>query len=173
MTATTQPNHPATDPTATKPTVENPIEQACRRLKAAGLRITQPRISILSALLVQKDPITIEQLHDSLNRRSCDLVTVYRCLAVFEELGIVRRAYFNNGTSLYQIQLEGDPVYHVVSKTDNTVTRLSSELTADLRDAVKKIEETLKQQGYTGVSHTIGFFATPPSHPPLDIAAGI
>jgi len=143
-------------------TLENSVEQACSRLKAAGLRITQPRIAILTTLFKQTQPVTIEQIHENLNDRSCDLVTVYRCLAAFEELGLVRRSYFHNGTSLYQIQMGTDPVYHIVSKNDDTVSTLPAELTADLRAVIQKIEAELKARGYTDISHMAEFFATSP-----------
>jgi len=142
--------------------LDQSLENACARLRAAGLRITQPRIAILTALLNQTHPITIEQIHETLSDRSCDLVTVYRCLAAFEELNLVRRSYFHNGTSLYQIQMGTEPVYHVVSKTDDTVTTLPPELTAELRAVILKIEGELKNLGYTDISHMAGFFAIAP-----------
>ena len=164
MISSTQTNHPIASNlnNAMTITTESSLEQACARLKAAGLRITQPRIAILKTLFEQKHPITIEQIHENLNNRSCDLVTVYRCLAAFEKLGLVRRSYFHNGTSLYQVQMGTDPVYHIVSKSDDTVTDLSAELTTELRAVVQKIEESLKAQGYTDITHMAGFFANAP-----------
>ncbi|HTJ77897.1 MAG TPA: transcriptional repressor [Rariglobus sp.] len=161
MIASTQTNHPLVD---LNTSLTQSLEQACARLKAAGLRITQPRIAILTALLGQTHPVTIEQIHENLNDRSCDLVTVYRCLAAFEELNLVRRSYFHNGTSLYQIQMGTEPVYHVVSKNDNTVTALPAELTEELRTVIQKIEAELKTRGYTDVSHMAEFFATAPTN---------
>ena len=170
MIASTQTNHPLVDLNSSKSSLEHSLDQACARLKAAGLRITQPRIAILTALLGQTHPVTIEQIHENLSDRSCDLVTVYRCLAAFEELNLVRRSYFHNGTSLYQIQLGTEPVYHVVSKNDDTVTTLSPELTAELRTVVQKIESELKALGYTDVSHMAGFFAVAPGKARKDVA---
>ena len=161
MIASTQTNSPLSN--STPSSISNSLEQACQRLKTARLRITQPRIAILSALLKRSHPTTIEQIHDDLAKHSCDLVTVYRCLAAFEELNLVRRSYFHNGTSLYQIQMGGEPVYHVVSKTDNTVAVLTPELTTELREVIKKIEDSLKTQGYSNVSHMAEFFATAPA----------
>ncbi len=164
MIASTQTNHPLADSSASPSSLEQSLEQACSRLKSAGLRITQPRIAILTTLFQQTQPVTIEQIHENLNDHSCDLVTVYRCLAAFEELNLVRRSYFHNGTSLYQIQLGTDPVYHIVGKTDNTVTTLPADLTADLRAVIQKIEGELASRGYTEVSHMAEFFATTPDH---------
>jgi len=162
MIASTQTNHPLADSNTMTSSLEHSLEQACSRLKAAGLRITQPRIAILTTLFRQAQPVTIEQIHENLNDRSCDLVTVYRCLAAFEELGLVRRSYFYNGTSLYQIQLGTEPVYHIVSKNDDTVATLPDELTTELRAVIQKIEAELKSRGYTDISHMAEFFATSP-----------
>ena len=164
MISSTQTNHPLADSATMTTSLEHSLEQACSRLKSAGLRITQPRIAILTTLFGQTQPVTIEQIHENLNDRSCDLVTVYRCLAAFEELGLVRRSYFHNGTSLYQIQIGTDPVYHIVSKNDNNVSTLPSELTADLRVVIQKIEAELKSRGYTDISHMAEFFATSPGN---------
>ncbi len=173
MIASTQTNHPLADSTTTAASLDQSLDQACARLKAAGLRITQPRIAILTALFGQSQPITIEQIHEKLNSRSCDLVTVYRCLAAFEELGLVRRSYFHNGTSLYQIQMGTELVYHVVSKNDNTVTALSPELTVELRAVIQKIEDSLKAAGYTDISHMAEFFASAPSAVRQGVAAKV
>ena len=101
MIASTQTNHPLPTNNDDSPT-RAALQIACNRLKTAGLRITQPRIAILEALIKRSLPATIEQIHAELASASCDLVTVYRCLAAFEELGLVRRCFFHNGTSLYQ-----------------------------------------------------------------------
>jgi len=142
--------------TASHPTT--PLEIACARLKSAGLRITQPRIAILDALIKRSLPASIEQIHGDLSGSACDLVTVYRCLAAFEELGLVRRCYFHNGTSLYQISLGNEPVYHVVNKGDNSVEALDPETSSELRAALTKVEEKLKARGYSEVSHMVEFF---------------
>lgn len=159
MISSTQTNHPLTNYSASSQTVGGALEQACSRLKSAGLRITQPRIAILNALINRTQPATIEQLHLDLKDSSCDLVTVYRCLAAFEELGLVRRCFFHNGTSLYQIQLNNDPVYHVVSKEGEVIETLSPALATELSAVITKIEAELKARGFNDVSHMAAFFA--------------
>lgn len=158
MIASTQTNHPLIGVTSQKQP-NAPLEQAFMQLRNAGLRITQPRIAILSALLNRRQPSSIEQLHGDLADGSCDLVTVYRCLAAFEEIGLVRRSFFHNGTSLYELNLGREHRYHIVSKSTREVHPLDPESTAELRAAVQKIEERLRSQGFTHVSHVIEFFA--------------
>src|SRR5437868_3303257 len=148
MIASTQTNHPLTGgkPGAKTPA---PVEFATAKLKSAGLRITQPRLAILAELSKQPQPISIEMVHDHLGANTCDLVTVYRCMAAFEEIGLVRRAFFHNGTALYEINL-GQPMhYHVVCKATNSVDELDGETSAELHAALAKIEEKLKARGYS------------------------
>lgn len=162
MIASTQTNHPlaSVKQAGAKPQVA--IDVACSRLKAAGLRITQPRVAILEALIKRNQPASIEQIHGDLSNSACDLVTVYRCLAAFQEVGLVRLCYFHNGTSLYQINLENESPYHVVSKETNEVEQLDQESSAELRAVLSRIQETLKARGYTEVSHMVQFFAQKP-----------
>jgi Fur family transcriptional regulator, ferric uptake regulator len=157
MISSTQTHHPLTNINVSTP-ANTALEQACSRLKSAGLRITQPRISILNALIKRSQPATIEQIHLDLKDSACDLVTVYRCLAAFEELGLVRRCFFHNGTSLYQIHLGNEPLYHVVSKDGAVLDTLSPALAQELGVVIAKIENELKGNGYTDVTHMAAFF---------------
>ncbi len=164
MIASTQTNHPLATVKPTENTPQAHIDLACTRLKAAGLRITQPRVAILEALIKRAQPASIEQIHGDLTNAACDLVTVYRCLAAFQEVGLVRLCYFHNGTSLYQINLETDNSYHIISKETNEVQELSTENSNELRAVISRIEESLRASGYTDVSHLVQFFAQKPKY---------
>jgi Fur family ferric uptake transcriptional regulator len=164
MISATQTNHPLAAKDDDSPHAVA-LQVATNRLKTAGLRITQPRIAILETLIKRSLPASIEQIHAELSNTVCDLVTVYRCLAAFEELGLVRRCFFHNGASLYQIALDDSPSYHVVDKTSNSVSELDPELARELSEAMRKIEQKLIAHGYTDVSHLVEFFARAPKHP--------
>jgi Fur family ferric uptake transcriptional regulator len=161
MIASTQTNHPIVGVKGGKE--RTPVEVACYKLKEAGLRITQPRVAILAALIKAGRPTSIDALHGDLGTNSCDIVTVYRCMAAFESIGLVRRAFLINGTSLYEINL-GDPNrYHVVCKQTNRVEELDTASASELRRAVKLIEDTLRTQGYSEVGHIVEFFGKSPA----------
>ncbi|MCC5022673.1 MAG: transcriptional repressor [Candidatus Synoicihabitans palmerolidicus] len=132
-----------------------------------GYSMTQPRIAILEVLIKRSLPASIEQIHaEVLANIACDLVTVYRCLAAFEELGLVHRCFFHNGTSLYQIALDDSPAYHVVDKNVNSVGERDIDLAIELREAVQEIEKKLIARGFTNVSHMVewwNFSLAPPS----------
>lgn len=160
MIASTQTNHPL----AGKLTAKSPsaVDLATAKLKSAGLRITQPRLAILAALSKRAQPTSIEQLHEDVGAENCDLVTVYRCMAAFEEIGLVRRAFFHNGTALYEIALGQPTRYHVVCKTTNRVEELDAETTEELRRAVENVQEKLRARGYSDVTHIVEFFGAAP-----------
>jgi Fur family ferric uptake transcriptional regulator len=158
MIASTQTNHPLQGGQETSPTTDR-VDLACSRLRASGLRITQPRIAILKVLMCHDGPVSIEQIHTELTTKSCDLVTVYRCLAAFEEIGLVRRAFFHNGTSLYQMSDHQQAVYHVVTKDTGEIQSLDPATSAALAKAIGTIEDSLRSQGYTEVNHIVEFFA--------------
>ena len=164
MIASTQTNHPLAGSKPDAAGDQTPITIACAQLKKAGLRITQPRIAILSALIKRAQPASIEQIHGDLTQDSCDLVTVYRCLAAFEEIGLVRRSFYHNGTSLYAINVgETNTGYHFVCKETNQVEGIDAETTAELRRCVLQVEEALKARGYTDVTHMVEFFGKAPA----------
>src|SRR5262245_52575281 len=129
MIASTQTNHPLAGGKGDEGVKSPQLDIAVARLKASGLRITQPRIAILETMLRLGQPTSIEQIHKELADSSCDLVTVYRCLAVFEELGLVRRSFFHNGTSLYAINLSGADRYHVICKASDRVEEIDPDTT--------------------------------------------
>lgn len=172
MIASTQTNHPIADDRLAANT-EGVVERACSVLREGGLRVTEPRKAILRTLAQRMKPASIEQIHADLAQSSCDLVTVYRCLAAFQELGLVRRSYFENGTSLYQLQIEGNTAYHVISRDGEVIDEIDRELVRELAKAVSRVEEQLKTRGYTGVSHLVEFFANPPRNLPTGPAAPV
>lgn len=161
MIDSTQTNYPMGG--TTQADGNNPVALATAKLKAAGLRITQPRLSILAALSARQQPTTIEQLHQDVGPENCDLVTVYRCMAAFEEIGLARRAFFHNGTALYEINLGQPPRFHVYCKATNQVVELDGATTSDLRRAIDGVQEVLRARGYGEVAHLVEFFGVSPS----------
>ena len=161
MVSSTQTNHPLA---GLKAGARGPaaVELATAKLKSAGLRITQPRIAILAALNKCSAPTSIEQLHTELGSGTCDLVTVYRCMAAFEEIGLVRRAFFHNGTALYEINLGQPTRYHVVCKATDRVEELDAETSAELNRTLTEIEAKLHARGFTELGHIVEFFGVSP-----------
>lgn len=161
MIASTQTNHPLAGGKS-GPKAPSPVEFATAKLKTAGLRITQPRLAILAELSKQAQPVSIENLHEKLGATACDLVTVYRCMAAFEEIELVRRAFFHNGTALYEINLGQPTRYHVVCKKTNRVEELDADTSAELNRTLSQIEEKLRLRGFEDLGHIVEFFGVAP-----------
>lgn len=138
-----------------------PLDEAAARLKAAGLRITRPRLAILAEMIRLSAPASIEQIHTGAGR--CDLVTVYRCMAALEAIGLVRRAAFVGGSWLYAVRLGGEPRYHVVCRATRRVEEVDAESAAVITQALRAAEEKLKARGYAQVGHTLEFFGVAPA----------
>lgn len=130
---------------------EELLDQALEVLREAKHRITRPRKSILQALIRRKGPAPIEEIHRQMDAGLCDLATVYRCLAAFERLGLVRRCYFNDGTSLFEINLGHEHHHHIICTSCQKVELLDF-------CVVEGLERLVRDRGYTNVSHMLEFF---------------
>lgn len=168
MISSTQTNHPLAGNGKSAASKGSPVEIATAKLKAAGLRITQPRLAILAALTKRSQPSSIERLHEDVGADNCDLVTVYRCMAAFEEIGIVRRAFFHNGTAMYEMNVGRPSHYHVVCKRTNCVEELDGETSEELRRAIDSVHEKLRSLGYADVAHIVEFFGVSPQVQRID-----
>ena len=150
MIAATQSNHPLGIITQPKPAV-SPLDEARSRLRNAQMRITRPRIAIVESLTQHDGPVSIEKIHQDIGSSVCDLVTVYRCLSAFENLGIVRRSYLHNGTCLYELTLGSQQHYHISCKACGKTERVDY-------FSVDGMERMLQDRGYSEVTHVVGFY---------------
>ena len=77
-------------------------------LKKAGLKITLPRMKILQILENTKEHhLTAEDVYKILldSGEDIGLATVYRVLTQFEEAGLVNRHHFEEGRSVFELDL--------------------------------------------------------------------
>jgi Fur family transcriptional regulator, ferric uptake regulator len=154
MIAATQSNHPLAAVMGQR-SKESFLHEACNRIRNAGMRVTKPRVALVEVLLKQEGPVSIERIHQEVGVDSCDLVTIYRCLAAFEDLGLVRRSYLHNGTCLYEQTFDAARHYHIVCKACGKTDKVEYTLASD-------VEQKLKDKGYEQVSHVLEFFGVCP-----------
>lgn len=133
------------------------LEDAIAQLKDADLRVTKPRILLLKLLVSSDVPATIETLFKDVPDGKSDLVTLYRNLNTFEEVGLVRRTFLHNGTATFLHESDG-PKFYFVSKTTRRVTALSHAESVQLRHSLEEVASTLKAMGYSGVRHSVQFY---------------
>lgn len=132
------------------------LNEARNRIRTAGMRVTKPRVALIEALLKQTGPVSIERIHHEVGTKSCDLVTIYRCLAAFENLGLVRRSYLHNGTCLYEQTMSTARRYHIICKACGRTDPVACMLPDG-------IEQQLHEKGYARVSHVLEFFGLCPA----------
>ena len=154
MISATQSNHPLGN-VASPGATESAVTEARNRIRSEGLRVTKPRLAIIASLHRHAGPISIERIHLEVGTEACDLVTVYRSLAAFEGIGLVRRSYLHNGTCLYELTLTDRHDYHIVCKTCGATERVDYV-------PVEGTERLLAERGYTQVSHVVEFFGVCP-----------
>jgi Fe2+ or Zn2+ uptake regulation protein len=79
------------------------------KLRQQGYRLTEPRRALLKTLRSAAGPLTAAALHTRANRsrNRLGLVTVYRTLALLEELGLVRRLHAPDGCHGYVASTPG------------------------------------------------------------------
>jgi len=136
------------------PRLPHGAENALNALRDRKHRITGPRREILATLAADHGPFTIEQIHRRVKGRSCNLVTVYRNLAVLEELELVRRCDFGDGTYRYELNAE-EHHHHIICRICTKVVTLDLCVAAGL-------ERLAKEMGYTNVTHSMELFGICP-----------
>jgi Fur family ferric uptake transcriptional regulator len=155
MIAATQSNHPLAAVSA-REVARASLDEANNRIRTAGMRVTKPRIALIESLLRMNGPVSIERIHQEVGAKSCDLVTIYRCLAAFENLGLVRRSYLHNGTCLYEQTINAARRYHIICK------QCGHSEPVDYSPA-EGVEQKLQERGYAQISHVVEFFGICPS----------
>lgn len=80
-----------------------------RCLAAAGHRVTRPRQVVMQVLEQTHKPLSAQEVLERGRRLhpALGLVTVYRALALFAELGLVRRAHGEDGCRRYLLTSPG------------------------------------------------------------------
>jgi Fur family ferric uptake transcriptional regulator len=125
-------------------------------LRASGQRLTKPRQAMLEVLTREHGPFSAEELHQRLADGMCDLVTVYRCLAAMEEISLVRRCDFGDGSYRYEYNTGEHHHHHLICRSCRKVETLEL-CVAD------SLERIVRQMGYANVGHTLEFFGVCPA----------
>lgn len=120
-------------------------------LRKAGLKVTLPRVKILSILENNPDAhLSAEDVYKSLidSGEDVGLATVYRVLTQFESAGLVSRHNFDGGHSIFELD-RGDHHDHMVDVDDGTVLEF-------INDDIERIQhEIAAEHGYEIVNHSL------------------
>ena len=120
-------------------------------LRKAGLKVTLPRVKILSILESNPEAhLSAEDVYKSLIDAGEDvgLATVYRVLTQFESAGLVSRHNFDGGHSVFELD-RGDHHDHMVDVEDGTVIEFTNE-------EIEKLQHDIAEQyGFDLVEHSL------------------
>jgi Fur family ferric uptake transcriptional regulator len=154
-------NIPSTSATATgemstdHPSAEAQFESALQTLRENHHRVTEPRKAILRILTREHGPFTAEEMHRRMEKGSCDLVTVYRSLTAMEEINVVRRCDFGDGSYRYEINTGDHHHHHIICRNCHGVQTLD----VCVADGLERIA---RQMGYAKVTHMLEIFGVCP-----------
>jgi Fur family ferric uptake transcriptional regulator len=120
-------------------------------LRKAGLKVTLPRVKILSIL--ESDPdahMSAEDVYRALIEADEDvgLATVYRVLTQFESAGLVTRHNFDGGHSVFELA-RGEHHDHMVNIDDGTVIEFTNSQIERLQ------HEIAEQHGFDLIDHSL------------------
>ncbi|MEN9463941.1 MAG: hypothetical protein RL217_122 [Pseudomonadota bacterium] len=120
-------------------------------LRKAGLKVTLPRVKILSILENNPDAhVSAEDVYKFLIDAGEDvgLATVYRVLTQFESAGLVSRHNFDGGHSVFELD-RGDHHDHMVDVEDGTVLEFTN------AEIEKLQHEIAEKHGFELVEHSL------------------
>ncbi len=130
------------------------LEFVINKMRGAGLRITPQRKFLIGFMLKNHGPFSAEDLYAILSKRKdvkSDLVTIYRSLDAFVQLGIVSKCDFDDGVSRFEIAHEGHHHHHLICKVCRVVRQIQN----------CSIDQELilpKKHGFTDITHKLEFF---------------
>lgn len=136
------------------------LNAAIARLKAASFKLTEPRRLLLEVLVQRHGPFSAEELHVHVLKKkpkaSCDLVTIYRSLATFEELNLIQRCDFGDNTVRYELFEKDHHHHHIICEKC---------LRSEAVDVCPVGEKNLinDSYGFTNVRHRLEFFGLCPA----------
>lgn len=124
------------------------------KLKESGGRVTAQRRRLAKEIIGFHGPFSPDQLYAQLEDLKVDATTIYRSLATFVDLGLLRTVDFADGQVRYEYVSSHKPHHHhVICTTCKKVEAVHFCVVAGQ-------EQVIEQMGYVNVSHRLEFFGT-------------
>lgn len=83
------------------------LDELRARIRAAGLRVTAPRLAVLRCLVGATTPQSHGELVEVLSSEGWDRATIYRNLTDLTEAGLARRTDLGDHVWRFEVQAEG------------------------------------------------------------------
>jgi Fur family transcriptional regulator, ferric uptake regulator len=141
------------------PLSELSLEAIIALLHSRGLRVTKGRQKILETLLHATEPLSLEEIQQRsvVDGVTPDYATVFRVMAMLEELRVAQRVQLNRSCSYFELL---DPQQHY----DHLICTHCGRVTLMVDSCpVEKVEQAIgKRYGFTDVRHSLEFFGKCP-----------
>src|SRR2546423_1832218 len=135
------------------------LPELTERLRRRSRKVTGPRQAILGLLRSQAHPMSIKEIFAALPQRQCDLATVYRSMHLLEQMGMVKKFDFGDGTARFELLEEGDDGHH-----HHLVCTRCTEVVEIDECAMRELEERIAaHNGFRAVTHKLEFFGICPA----------
>jgi Fur family transcriptional regulator, ferric uptake regulator len=107
-----------------------------RTLRASGHRVTRPRRAVWEVLRTAAGHLTVEEIVDRVTATGggADTASVYRSLALFEELGLARTSRLGDTDASRWELAHPDEHFHLVCEVCGEVDHHVGSLVAQIRD---------------------------------------
>lgn len=128
------------------------------KLRRGARKITGPRRAILALLRIEPHPVSVKDIHEALPKGLCDLATVYRSTQMLEDMGLVNRYDFGDGTARFEVVREGEHAHH------HHLVCTACQRIVELDDCLAEAwEQRIAQStGFRTVTHRLEFFGVCP-----------
>lgn len=134
------------------------LSELTDKLRQSARKITGPRQAILELLRKNSHPMTNKEIQTGLPKGMCDLATIYRSMHMLEEMGLVKRFDFGDGTARFELVHEGEDGHH-----HHLICTVCADVVEIDECFQKELEEAIAQRhGYQAVTHKLEFFGVCP-----------
>ncbi|HOW65469.1 MAG TPA: transcriptional repressor [Candidatus Paceibacterota bacterium] len=137
----------------------SPPSQWQELIRRQAGRVTRTRQLLLEALLRLRCPSTPKQIAEAVGRRTCDLATVYRCMTLFEQMGLVHRVDFGDGLARFEIA-DDDPSghhhHHLLCRQCDRIVKLDDCILGEVESSLAS------HYGFVEIQHRLEFFGICP-----------
>lgn len=130
--------------------MENLMNLMDSRLKEKGYKLTVQRKTILGLLIEHSDKhLSPDEIYELLRKKhpQIGLATVYRTLLLFEQLGLIYKSDFDDGSSRYELNKQKDDHrhHHLICTQCGNVEEAHEDLLENLEEEILKTNDFLVQ----------------------------
>lgn len=131
-------------------------DQSLEHLQKSPLRVTKKRRLILKMLVERDCPVSAADLRATCELPDGDLVTVYRTLEAFVEVGIAQRIPLENGSQVFEAVYPGEHFHHVICRNCHRVEKLNFHFCGEY-------ESEVTSKGFTDLNHLFEIYGLCPN----------